>query len=109
MPVSNKPSLRYDLVLSGSVREYPDGRQVCCDTISGKAEYKRRTEEMRLRQHNICSRGPHLIVNPTFDHSTRGRGMGGAYRDDRIVDDAGNPLNSCSCWTCNGQAGSVKL
>lgn len=109
MPVTAAPSLRYDLILDGAVRRYPSGREVCCDTVKGKKEYNRRVASMALRQHGICSRGAHLLKNPTFDHSTRCRGNGGGFRDDRIADDEGNWLNSCSCWNCNGQAGSVKL
>jgi hypothetical protein len=102
-----RTSLRYELV-DGAYRRYPD-REVCLENAKGKAEYKARTEAMRLRQHNICSRGTHLIVNPTFDHSTHGRGLGGGTRDDRIVDENGNEINSCSCFICNGAAGSKRL
>jgi hypothetical protein len=103
-----RTSLRYEVV-DGAYKRYPDGREICLPNAKGKAEYKARTEAMRLRQHNICSRGYHLIVNPTFDHSTRSRGMAGARRDDRIKDENGNEINSCSCFTCNGAAGSRKL
>lgn len=109
MPVTAHPSLKWELILDGAVRQYPDGREVCCDTAKGKAEYKRRTEEAALRQHGICSRGPHLIRNPTFDHSTRPRSNGGGFRDDRIWDANQDPINSCSCYDCNGQAGSKRL
>ena len=104
-----KTSLRYELVDGAYRRYHGDGREVCLDNAKGKAEYKARTEAMRLRQHNICSRGTHLIVNPTFDHSTRGRGLGGGTRDDRIRDENANPINSCSCFMCNGAAGSKRL
>lgn len=109
MTVTATPSLRYKLIHDDAVREYKNGRQVCCDTVKGQAIYKQRTAAMQLRQHNVCSRGNHLIVNPTFDHSTRGRGMGAAFRDDRIEDENGEPINSCSCFYCNGKAGSVRL
>jgi hypothetical protein len=109
MPVNAKHSLRYDLVCDGAVRRYPNGREVCCSTPKGRAEYERRTEEMRLRQHNICARGNHFIVNPTFDHG-RSRGGGGGFRDDRIVnEETGETMSGCSCWYCNGQAGSKPL
>jgi hypothetical protein len=104
---SAKTSLRYEIV-DGAYRKYPDGRQVCLETAKGRAEYQARTEAMRMRQHNICARGPHLIYEPTFDHQ-RSRGGGGGFRDDRIVDDNGNMLNGCSCLKCNGKAGSRPL
>jgi hypothetical protein len=105
MTVSAKSSLRYKLILGGAVREYPDGRQVCCDTPKGKAIYQSRIEHMRLRQHNICARGNHPIVDPTFDHE-RSRGGHGGFRDDRVENEAGKWMNGCSCCLCNGLAGS---
>ncbi len=101
---SKKQSLRFE-VIDGAFRRYPDGREVCLENEAGRKEYKLRTEIIRLRQYNICCRGTHLIINPTFDHE-RSRGMGGASRDDRTQDESGNPRNGCSCFTCNGKAGS---
>lgn len=109
MPVTARTSLKWELILDGAVRKYPDQREVCCDTRKGEEEYQRRIEQMSLRQHGICSRGPHLLRNPTFDHSTKCRGMGSAFRNDAIVDKNGEPINSASCYTCNGAAGSVGL
>jgi hypothetical protein len=106
--ITAKPSLRYELICDGAVRKYPNGREMCCDSPKGNREYKRRIEEMRLRQHNVCSLGNHLIVNPTFGHSEP-RGMGGAWRDDRIVDKDGKPMNSCQCLTCNVNLGSRRM
>jgi hypothetical protein len=103
-----KTSLRYE-VIDGKFRRYKDGREVCLDTEAGKAEYRARTWAMVRRQTGYCSRGRHVIRNPTFDHSTNSRGMGGAKRDDRIVDEHGNQMNSCSCYSCNGQAGSKRI
>lgn len=107
MPVTAKPSLKYDLICDGAVRKYHgSGREVCCDTPKGRAEYARRTEEMCLRQHNICKRAIHLIVDPTFDHE-RSRGGGGGFRDDRTRNEkTGEEMNGCSCLKCNGEAGS---
>jgi len=67
--------LRYE-VIEGAVKRYPDGREVCLANEAGREEYARRIEVMRLRQHNICARGNHLIVFPSFDHG-KSRGMGG--------------------------------
>jgi hypothetical protein len=104
---STAPSLRYEII-NGAFKRFPDGREVCLDNAAGREEYKSRTEIMRLRQHNICARGNHLIVHATFDHG-KGRGMGSGKRDDRICDESGAWISGCSCWFCNGQAGSRPL
>ncbi len=104
----NRPSLRFEIV-NGAVRRYPDGREVCLDNTAGRAEYIKRTKLMYQRQAGLCSRCGKQIVIPTFDHSTNSRGMGGARRDDRIYDEFGVPVNSCSCMICNGKAGSKRL
>lgn len=101
-------SLRFEVV-DNAFRRYPDEREVCLDNEKGEAEYKRRTMEMHDRQNGICSRGDHRIMAPTFDHSTNGRGAGGATRDDRIWNENHEPINSCSCWLCNGKAGSKRI
>lgn len=129
MSVTAHPSLKWDLILDGAVREYPCGRQVCCDTVKGKREYQRRIEAMALRQHGICglsgafrqqdvltksgiqsviTRGPHLLKNPTFEHSA-GRGMNAGHRDDRITDRNGENMNCAACWDCNSEKGSRRL
>lgn len=107
MPVKAKPSLRYELICDGAVRQYPDKREVCCDTAKGHVEYKRRIAVMAMRQHNVCGLGPHLLYNATFGHDL-GRGMNAGHRDDRIVDENDNPLNHAECFTCNGAKGSVR-
>lgn len=99
-----KTSLRFE-VIDERFKRYPDGREVCLDTKKGEAEYKRRTMEMYDRQDGMCGRGYHGIIVATFDHLD-GRGMGSARRDDRTVDENGHPMNCCSCWICNGIAGS---
>jgi hypothetical protein len=101
-------SLRFELV-DGMMRRYRDGREVCLDNKAGRAEYLRRTQEMCDRQQGICSRANHQIVDGTFDHSTNGRGAGGSRQDDRIYDENGNWMNSCSCLRCNGAAGSTRM
>jgi hypothetical protein len=105
MPVTAEPSLRYELTHDGAVRRYPDRREVCCDTAKGKREYNHRVETMSLRQHGICGLGPHLLRTPTFGHD-KGRGMDAGHRDDRIVDENGEPMNHAECWDCNGRKGS---
>lgn len=105
MSVTAKPSLRYTLICDGAVRQYPNGREVCCDTAKGKAEYSRRVAEMAMRQHNVCGLGPHLLNNATFGHDL-GRGMNAAHRDDRVVNGNGEPMNHAECFTCNGANGS---
>ena len=105
MSVSATPSLRYELILDGAVRRYHDGREVCCDTVRGNKEYDRRVAAMALRQHGICGLGPHLLCSPTFGHD-KGRGMNAAHRDDRIVDENGDPMNHAECFLCNGRKGS---
>lgn len=102
-----RTSLRYD-VIDEAFRRYPDGREVCLENAKGQAEYHRRTMEMHDRQSGICARGAHRIMAPTFDHSDC-RGMGSSRRDDRIVDEAGLWMNGCSCWFCNGKAGSKRI
>lgn len=108
MPVTAHPSLKWELILDNSVREYPDKRQVCCDTPKGKREYQKRIEEMALRQHGICGLGPHLLRDATFEHSA-GRGMNAGHRDDRIVDKNGDAMNCAACFSCNGGKGSKRV
>ena len=105
MPVTAKTSLKWELILDGAVRRYKDGREVCCDTAKGDREYDRRVVAMALRQHGICGLGPHLLFSPTFGHD-KGRGMNAGHRDDRIIDDDGNPMNHAECFLCNGRKGS---
>lgn len=84
-------SLRFELILNGAVRVYPDGREVCQDSKAGWAEYKRRVEAMLLRQNWRCSLcGKRLSLrDATFEHQRR-RGIGAAWRQDAIVDSEGN-------------------
>lgn len=105
MAITAKPSLRWEVV-DGTYRRYPDGRQVCCDNVKGKAEYARRTEEMALRQGKKCCicRGP-FFDTPTFEHS-KGRGMNAAHRDDRTKDERGSWMNGAAHSWCNGEKGS---
>ena len=94
-------SLRYTTILNGAVRVYPDGREVCQDTPAGWREYKRRVGVMVERQRHRCSlcRGRLSLGNATFEHQRR-RGMGAAWRDDRITKD-GQEWNGAAHWVCN--------
>jgi hypothetical protein len=98
-------SLRYKTILSGAVRVYPDGREVCIDSTAGWREYKRRVEVMVQRQnHRCCLCGRRLsLANATFEHQRR-RGMGAAWRDDRITKD-GQDWNGAAHWACNSEKG----
>ena len=98
-------SQHYELVLDGAVRRYRDGREVCVNSAAGWIEYKRRVKVMLQRQGHrccLCNR-PLALGNATFEHQRR-RGMGAAWRDDRIEKD-GEPWNGCAHWTCNSEKG----
>lgn len=101
-------SLPYEII-DGCFRRFADGREVCLSTIPGRVEYQLRTVEMAKRQNWIC---PLCSLRMTeedmsFDHE-RPRGMGAAFRDDRIVKD-GKPYNFASHMLCNGERGSRRM
>jgi hypothetical protein len=98
-------SLRYMTILNGAVRVYLDGREVCQDSPAGWREYKRRVSGMLQRQnHRCCLCGRRLsLANSTFEHQRR-RGMGSAWRDDRITKD-GQDWNGAAHWVCNSKRG----
>lgn len=98
-------SLRYETILNGAVRVYPDGREVCQDNAAGWREYTRRVQVMVQRQHfRCCLCKRHLSANnATFEHRRR-RGMGAAFRDDRIEKD-GQEWNRAAHWVCNSEKG----
>jgi hypothetical protein len=85
-------------------KTYPDGREVCLNTRSGRFEYARRREEMYWRDNGICCIC-HTPIDafeyPTFEH-TDGRGMGGARRDDRTE------FNGVAHLKCNAESGSKR-
>lgn len=99
-------SLRYSTMLNGAVRVYPDGREVCQDNSQGWAEYKRRVQAMVERQRFRCCLCGRIIsvASATFEHQRR-RGMGAAWRDDRIIDAEGRPVNGAAHWVCNSEKG----
>lgn len=98
-------SQHYELILDGAVRRYHDGREVCQDSSAGWREYKRRVEVMVQRQgHRCCLCKRRLsVAAATFEHQRR-RGIGAAFRDDRIEKD-GQEWNGAAHWICNGEKG----
>ena len=98
--------LRFDLILDGAVRKYPDGREVCQDNPKGWREYKRRVEIMLGRQNWRCCLCEERLslADATFEHQRR-RGMGAAFRDDRIYNERGEQVNGAACWVCNVEKG----
>ncbi len=102
-PEPKGPSLRYELICNGAVRKYPDGREVCQDSLAGRREYLRRLEIMCRRQSWICCLCPerlHGLQDSTFEHQRR-RGMHAAFRDDRIYNERGEQMNGAAHWNCN--------
>jgi hypothetical protein len=98
-------SQHFELILDGAVRRYSDGREVCVDSAAGWREYKRRVGVMLQRQNFrccLCNRRLSL-ANATFEHQRR-RGMGAAWRDDRITKDD-QDWNGAAHWICNGEKG----
>lgn len=81
-------------------------REVCTNTIAGRAEYKRRTYEMEKRQDFRCAICTRIAGSRMqFDHQA-GRGSGAGHRDDRILTDDGAWLNAALCHGCNLAKGS---
>ena len=105
-----KESLKFDLLMNGGVRKYPDGREVCQDNQAGRVEYKRRVNVMLQRQNFKCClcSDPINSYNATFEHRCP-RGMAGARRDDRIEDENGLPMNGAAHWQCNVEKGSKRI
>jgi hypothetical protein len=56
-----------------------------------------------------CLCHEHLVASAaTFEHFDL-RGLGGATRDDRIVDENCNEMNGAAHWDCNSAKGSKRL
>lgn len=104
---SAKPehSLRYSTILDGAVLVYPDGREVCANSKDGWIEYKRRVRVMWQRQERRCClcKGRLSLAEATFEHQRR-RGIGAAWRDDRITKN-GEDWNGAAHWVCNVKKG----
>jgi len=79
------------------------------DNKAGWIEYKRRVSVMVQRQGRRCClcEKPLALGNATFEHQRR-RGMGAAWRDDRITKD-GEDWNGAAHWVCNGGEGLDEL
>jgi hypothetical protein len=106
-PTAKPPqSLRYETILNGAVRLYPDGREVCQDNPVGRTEYARRVQVMVQRQNYRCSLCPGRLTpaGATCEHERR-RGIGAAFRDDRILDSKDEWMNSAAHWKCNVERG----
>ena len=89
-----------------AVKVFPDGREVCSNTIAGSREYQLRLTEMYERQGQMCAIHAGWITREeaTFDHQA-GRGSGGGHRDDR-TEVRGQWQNAALCIHCNGAKGS---
>ena len=98
-------SQHYETILDGAVRRYRDGREVCQDNPAGWLEYTRRVGVMVQRQNFRCClcKRRLALANATFEHQRR-RGMGAAWRDDRITKD-GQDWNGAAHWMCNSERG----
>lgn len=88
------------------------GREVCnMQSSEGKAEYRSRTLDMRIRQGERCCLEFYAPMCPgalredeaTFEHEG---GRGGGKRDDRIVLPDGTWINGAAHALCNGWKGS---
>jgi hypothetical protein len=106
-------SLRYTLILDGAVMKYADGREVCQPSMKGAQEYRRRIQAMAERQEQICcichdEKNLLKAWDTTFEH-VNGRGMNASWRDDRIEDENGQPLNGAAHFDCNMRKGSKRI
>lgn len=84
-----------------AVHVFPDGREVCQNSVAGKLEYRARTIKRAQEQAWLCRICflPMNILDVTLDHED-GRGMNGSHRDDRIFRD-GKPYNGAVHLHCN--------
>jgi len=99
-------SQHYETILDGAVRRYRNGREVCTDTPQGWREYAKRVGMMVQRQNYrccLCNRRV-AVISATFEHQRR-RGMGAAWRDDRIENERGEAMNGAAHWVCNSEKG----
>lgn len=80
---------------------YPDGREVCRDTVAGRLEYHERRHIAWVLQEGRCAICGRIIAfrNAVTDHVAP-RGMNGGRRDDRQAN------LQATCWECNSEKGS---
>lgn len=104
--VKPEHSQHYETILDGAAIRYRDGREVCQPNAAGRRLYASRVGEMVQRQEFLCSLCNERlsVAGATFEHERR-RGAHGCRRDDRIVDDHGNWLNSAAHFVCNSKRG----
>jgi hypothetical protein len=99
------------ILKENGVWTYPDGRQVCqLKTAAGLREYKKRLEDMRVRQEfkcAMCIGYLHMLRPARFDHED-GRGMNGSHRCDKILHEDGRWKNAALCDGCNSRKGSKR-
>jgi hypothetical protein len=82
-----------------------DGREICMQNETGRAEYKHRKMLMWQRQNGLCSlcNTSLSLIEGTFEHA-QGRTSG--HFDDRIINEHGQPINSLCHSRCNQKKGS---
>lgn len=90
--------------MKGAFKTMPGGREICLSTTAGKAEYRRRREEVWDRDRGVCVLCGIFVPLEccTLEHIIS-RGMGGSKRDDRIENLA------ISHWHGNNSRGSQSL
>lgn len=105
-PKAKVSSLRWEVILGGAAIRMPDGREICQPNAQGDRLYAKRVREMVQRQNFRCCLCKRRLnaADATFEHQRR-RGMGAAWRDDRIVDAEGNWVNGVAHWICNREKG----
>ncbi len=106
-PEPKPDSLQWELIESGAIRRHKaSGREVCQPNASGSRIYSERVREMVQRQNYRCSLCQQYltVAEATFEHHRR-RGMGAAFRDDRILNEQGTWMNSAAHWNCNMEKG----
>ena len=98
---------KYYIAKPAAVHVARDGREICSEHAAGKREYNRRKQVMWERQLGRCGscRVPTPLEEGQFGHSSS-RGFGGGFRDDRIWDENGKPMNAFLCGKCNSAQGS---
>ena len=97
-------SLRYQVILSGAAIEFPDGTQVCHpNPFRTTPERETSAADGPEAELPVLAMWQALSASEaTFEHQRRRR-FQGFKRDDRIVDEAGNWINSAAHWVCKSK------